>query len=75
MSDLPAAPATISPAEFGDLVNRPPLLLETPDIKKIVAVLRDARSKFDLGQKQAGAPKQLTGEKAKIAKLDLDIKL
>lgn len=73
MTDLPATEPEISPAEFGDLINRPPLSLETPDLRKIVSVLRAARTKFELGNKSAGAPKQLTGEKAKLSKLDIKL--
>ncbi len=62
-------------ADFSNIINRSPRTHIDADIAVVVATLRDPRSKFAFGNKQAGSPKQLTGEKAELAKLDIEIEL
>ena len=62
-------------ADFADIINRSPRTYKDTDLDTIISTLRNARSKFKLGNKSAGAPKELTGEKAELAKIDVEIKL
>ena len=60
---------------LSELFARDPRAHSEEDIRAIVSALRDARSKYIVGNKKTSAKKEPTGEKAKVAKLDLDIKL
>lgn len=66
MTDIP-------PADFADLINRDPRILSDDDLDKIIGTLRSARHKFVAGNKQAGSTKALTGEKAALNKIDIEL--
>lgn len=63
------------PVSLADLLSKKPSTHTDKDIKEIIKILREARHKFVLGNKQAGSQKTLTGEAAKVASIELDIKL
>ncbi len=46
-------------SEISELFQRDPLSLTKPDIDSIIAYYREARAKFNLGEKSAGSTKKM----------------
>ncbi len=58
-------------SEISELFQRDPLSLTKPDIDQIIAYYRDARAKFNLGEKSAGSTKKMAAKGSTSAeKLD-----
>lgn len=60
--------------EMAELFARDPREHSEEDFRKIIAHLRELRSRFVFEGKSA-APKKLTADQQKVSGLDLDIKL
>lgn len=62
--------------DMAELFARDPRQHSDEDFKKLIAHLRDLRSRFvHEGGKPSTGPKSLTADQKKVASLDLDIKL
>ncbi len=59
-------------SEISELFQRDPLSLTKPDIDAIIAYYREARAKFNLGEKAAGSTKKMKSDAPKIDSKGLD---
>lgn len=57
-------------SEISELFQRDPLSLTAVDISEIVKYYREARAKFNLGEKSAGSTKKMKAGDPTVVKLD-----